>query len=154
MLLPGWILLFLIWNVFQKIFHCLHDICRFWLQMWQHIFKRIIFVLNFIFGLYFSLVEHRLNCFNGLPLLQRTKYVHLWVCLKVVVIIQSELTEVGQLRLRLPFYFQFTYVCILFYSLSLSPVFSLQFQTFIMHKGSHNTAGLVNSLGGHQVFLV
>ena len=78
--------------------------------MCQNIFKRILFLMNFILGLYFSLVSHKLNRSNGLPLLERPKCVHWWVSFIIVGLIQADMAEFGQLRLRIPVYFWCTYV--------------------------------------------
>ena len=95
----------LIWKVFQKIFHCLHDIFSFKLQIWQTIFQMLLFLLQSPLGLCFSLGAQKSINWNGPPLLGWPKCAHLWVCIRVVGLLLAEPTVFGLIRLQLLDYY-------------------------------------------------
>ena len=106
----------LIWKVVQQIFHCWHDIlidlnskCD------KPIFQRLIFLLRFPIGLFFSLGAHKSNHWNCTLWLWWTKQACLRICLKILWLILDEMAGVGLLRLQFLSHCQFFPLWTLFF---------------------------------------
>ena len=96
------------------------------------------FLIRSHLGLWFSLGAHRLNRQNGPPLLGRPKCARLWVCLRILGIIMSDINVLSLLRLQILDYFQFLSLWTIIYFLLLYVSFSFLFQTCMMHKEAHH----------------
>ena len=116
--------------------------------------KGLVFLLSSLLSLCFLLGANILSHKNCTPWLGRPKFAHLWVCLRIMGLILSDLTGVGILILYLLNYFPFLSLWDLISSLLLSVSLSLLFQTCIIHKEAHHPSSIEILMVGIQVFLV